>query len=160
VDIDTTQFIESFCSAFVGKSEIEGGFALEDHVERGCLDFTINSLHYLDDYLLDIHRNDAELSVQAYVNSLMGCAFYLGEVIRRMTATTRRFEWVAAVERDMNDEATSITGWTHIHELATLVSARGQFEMPGRVIARILRRGAKAQSCRVYAMKVIGVTAV
>jgi hypothetical protein len=160
VATDSGQFIESFCNALLGKSAIEGGLALPADLESADLDFTMKSLRCIDSYLLHLHRHEAEISVQAYINSLMACAFYVGEVICHTTSSSQKFQWATSLGPDFNDETARMTGWTHVQELATLVSARGHIATPGRVVARILRRGAKAQSCYAYARTVIGLDAI
>lgn len=70
---------------------------------RGALDFSILSLHHLDQYLSQLAPRLPELSDQALTDAILGAGAYLGEVIRSSAAEAGHWQWMTynyAVQRD------------------------------------------------------------
>src|SRR5207253_370710 len=89
---DVVSLVPVFCDVFLGESEVEGGLAFPERIERDLLDYSLESLHALDRYLDHLHEHADAIEDQAYTNTVLAAGCYLGEVIRRNAPVAYR--WV------------------------------------------------------------------
>lgn len=88
--------LPGFCQILLGDSHFNsgGGLPLKALIPREQLDFSVNSLRYLDLYLAEVARRLSEFSEQALSNLMLSAGAYLGEVIRSNTADKTFWQWV------------------------------------------------------------------
>jgi hypothetical protein len=86
--------ITGFCHILLGQSEFaDGGLPLEAQIPRDKLDFSVESLRFLDSYLLQVADNAGSFSNVTLNNLILAAGAYLGEVIRDNT-TQGCWQWV------------------------------------------------------------------
>lgn len=56
------------------------------------LDFSLESLNHLDDYLNLVRKNKKKISNEQLMKVIIRCGSYLGEVIRK--SNTKKFKWI------------------------------------------------------------------
>ena len=79
------EIAEAYLSSLTNHSEVEGGLSFADYLHRDKLDFSLESLKYVD-AMLDAIRDSSKpddyfLDQQANINFLYLLAFYVGQVI-------------------------------------------------------------------------------
>ena len=144
------QLVASRCDAFRGQSAIEGGLAFPESIDRGRLDYSIDSLFAIDRYLLCVHDHFDDIPVQAFCNTILAPAFYVGEVIRR-NAFAMNYSWVT-IRQSPRELDTTDRCWIGPCAVTVLSSPTGRMCMPGKVVARVIRRGTKAICVHRYAV--------
>ncbi len=85
---------EEFACAFIGRVKGAGEIAEKRKLNRKRLDFSVDSLHVVDDYLLVLHeRHDqGKLDAKGDQLAVLRGGAYLGEVIRRNS--DEQWHWV------------------------------------------------------------------
>ena len=145
----TAPYIESMQRLLVGGSSAEEDIILPEHLDRSRLDFSLDSLHVIDQYLNEVHANEHTSVGLSLLTTIWAAAMYTGEVIRR-SAPPRGFEWVT-----LGDEPAS-GGGTTTHQLdigavRALRAGDGEMCMPSRAVLRVILRGRKARSVHSFA---------
>ena len=80
---DVSARTDEFVAALLGQAELAGGLAFPVQVPRAQLDFSLDSLKSLQQYLERVRPFANSLDTQVYQNTLLAAGSYLGEVIRR-----------------------------------------------------------------------------
>jgi hypothetical protein len=92
VAYDIVSLVPVLCDGFIGKATFaEGGIALVQHLPQARLDFSVESLHFLDEYLPHVAENLKVIDQQSITNTILGAGCYVGETIRRNS--TIKFRW-------------------------------------------------------------------
>jgi hypothetical protein len=131
-----------------------GEYMLIDHLDRGKLDFGLESLQEIDRYLTFLHDNEQEVSGISLLSTIWAIAFYVGEVIRRQ-APERQYEWVN-IGADLVPAGFTTIKQAGIGTSRALRAKDGEMCMPSLAVLRIILRGAKARTIDSYARGAIG----
>lgn len=90
---DVVSLLPAFCAAFLGQANFEDGkIAFHDRLNIPALNYSMESLHVVDDYLNAVRPEKDRITEQDYTNTVLAAGCYIGEVIRRNS--TRGWEWV------------------------------------------------------------------
>lgn len=86
-----------YVAALRGEANLEGGIAYQHAMDVDRLDFSAESLHYVDEFLDVINDSglatDDFLDKQENQNLLYALAFYVGEVVSRVSGSIRWFSY-------------------------------------------------------------------
>lgn len=147
---DVNEIFEEFAAAFVGEIEGEGDIVHAGRLGRGRLDYSLESLKAVDEYLAHLHEEPPERLDQAWVNAVLWGGAYVGEVVRRNAP--RRYDWV-----DFDD---FIVAWPDTARIlgdekqlgicALLTAGGGGFTLPINKMLRFIYDG-PADSVHFYA---------
>ena len=77
---------------------VEGGptpddIVMPDRLDRSKLDFSLESLHVIDDYLNRVHEHEQTSVGSSLLTTIWVTSLYAGEIIRR-EAPHRRYQWI------------------------------------------------------------------
>ena len=88
--------IPVLCEQLRGVRQYDGGADLPfaHQLARDKLDFSVSSLHYLDQYLATLALRLGELSDQAYTDAILSAGAYLGETMRADAADAGHWQWM------------------------------------------------------------------
>jgi hypothetical protein len=86
---DINPIFEEFAGAFTGEVEYPDDVAFAEKLERGRLDYSLESLHAVDEYLDYVHQHQEELDEGSWKRTVMRGGAYIGEVVRRNGASPR-----------------------------------------------------------------------
>jgi hypothetical protein len=65
------------------KANVPGGLAFEEKINPRWFNFSMDSLYYIDSYLLSVYVAREELDEKQVENTIWAIGFYVGEVIKR-----------------------------------------------------------------------------
>jgi hypothetical protein len=141
---------------------IDGGptpddIVLPERLDRAKLDFTIESLHVVDEYLNVVHEHEQNSVGSSLLTTIWVMSLYIGEIIRR-AASTRHYQWVT-----IGDESPASGGTTTHVDLGSLKALRardGELCLPSRSVLRVILRGCKARSVYSFACGAIETSVV
>jgi hypothetical protein len=131
----------------------EGGptpdeIVLPERLDRSRLDFSLESLHVVDEYLNIVHTYENSVG-SSLLNTIWVTSLYIGEIIRR-AAAARHFQWIT-----IGDEPTTSGGTTtsqvDLGSLRALRAQDGELCLPSRAVLRVILRGRKARSIHSFA---------
>ena len=128
--------------------------ASKKRLDRGKLDFGLESLHEIDRYLTFLHDNEQEVSGISLLSTIWTIALYVGEVIRRQ-APERQYEWVN-IGAELVPAGFTTIKQAGIGTSRALRAKDGEMCMPSLAVLRIILRGAKARSVDSYARGALG----
>lgn len=145
--------IPGYCFTLLGQSRLNtGGLPLDDEVPRLQLDFSLNSLRYLDSYLVRVRDQSGKLPEQTEMNLVVLAGAYLGEVVRSSAPTQWLWE-------PYDDYARAHPGFAERRPrqaiMMALLDSPEESAYPLANVAAILR-GAPAQSCHEFAVNLVG----
>jgi hypothetical protein len=122
---------------------------LPECLDRSRLDFSVESLHVIDEYLSVVHEYEQNSVGSSLLTTIWVASLYVGEIIRR-EATHRRYQWIT-----IGDEAPSSGGTTtsqmDLGSLRALRAQDGDLCLPSRAVLRVILRGEKARSVHSFA---------
>lgn len=138
-----------------------GGAAAEDIVlparlDRSRLDFSLDSLHLIDDYLNEVHAHEQTSLGSSLLTTIEATALYVGEIIRRL-AVTRNYQWVT-IGDDLPVLGGTPPGQGGIGTVRALCAQDGEMCLPSRAILRVILRGRKARCILSFARGAIEAT--
>lgn len=136
---DIVSLVPVFCEVFLGESEVEGGLAFPDRIDRSALDYSLDSLHALDRYLDYLHAHAKWIEGQLYTNTILAAGCYLGEVIRRQAQV--EYNWVNYADYFSRRPKLAKLVPEGVGTGAVLVAATGAMTMPLNKIARYIGDG-------------------
>ena len=133
---------------------IGGGTAAEDIVlparlDRSKLDFSLESLHRIDEYLNEVHDNEQTTVGTSLLTTIWAVALYVGEIIRR-SAIAPHYEWVT-IGDDLPVSGGTTTGQLDLGSVRALRAQDGKMCLPSRAVLRVILRGRKARSVHSFA---------
>jgi hypothetical protein len=137
---DIGPFFAEFSESFAGRIDDDCQIAFPEALKRSSLDYSLNSLLAVDQYLLHLHKNAQRIEAEAYNNTIIRAGAYVGEVIRRNA--NARWHWI-----DYNDympqhpELQSLLPERNICTCAFLANKEGAMRMPLNKIARFIDEG-------------------
>ena len=134
---------EEFACAFIGRVKGADEIAEKRKLNRKRLDFSVDSLHVVDDYLLVLHeRHDqGKLDAKGDQLAVLRGGAYLGEVIRRNS--DEQWHWVDYDEYMPSHPELRVTMTQKtVATCAFLRAADDSMIMPPNRINRLLEDGA------------------
>jgi hypothetical protein len=135
-------FFLEFAEAFRGNVPGNGDIAFPDHLARDALDYSLDSLRVVDDYLTHLHDRNDELTELESNNTILWGGAYVGEVIRRNGS--RPWGWI-----DYDDymphrtKLKALIPERNICTCAFLASGPARMTMPLNKIARFIHDGSE-----------------
>jgi hypothetical protein len=130
-----------YAEAFVGNRRGEGDIPHREKLNTPAFDYTINSLHEVDQYLNFLFSNNIDQSGIEYQNVVIWCGAYIGEVIRKNAQA--QYHWVHYEEymKERDPGARNLIPYT-LGTHALLVSAEAaHMTLPVNKVARYLAEG-------------------
>lgn len=140
---DFVPLLPDFYDVFTGAASLDDGddVAFRGALERERLDFSLDSLHAVDEYLAVVHSKVAELEEQVWDQTVVCAGAYLGEVIVRNSSKGHR--WVSYDDYIvLHPEMASLLPRSLPLE-AVLVNETGVLSLPLNKIARFIEQGAE-----------------
>jgi len=133
---------------------IDGGptpddIVLPERLDRSRLDFSLESLHAVDEYLNVVHAHEQTSVGSSLLNTIWVAALYVGEIIRRF-ATSRHYQWVTIGDEQPAGGGTT-TNQVDLGSLRALRARDGELCLPSRAVLRVILRGRKARSVHSFA---------
>lgn len=145
----TAQFIEAMQRLLVAGASAHEDIIMPDRLDRGRLDFSLDSLHVIDQYLNDVHESEQTAVGLSLLTTIWAAAMYTGEIIRR-AAPARGYEWMTIRDEQATGGDTT-TGQLDVGAVRALRAHDGELCMPSRAVLRVILRGRKARSVHSFA---------
>jgi hypothetical protein len=142
--------VDYYGRVVAGRAGPEPSMACADHLERALLDYGLESLHMIDEYLLVVHDAQEGIPTIAYANTIMGTAIYLGEVIRRGSPSTE-YRW-GRTQQSETSEPYSELKMGDLSDLVLLSSTAATTIAPTEPILRRIRHGSQAPTVHSFAV--------
>lgn len=137
---DVVSLIPLFCAGFLGTATFEEGkVVFREAIPTERMDYSIESLTYLDRYLDVIISRKAEVIGQNYTNTVLAAGCYLGEVIRRNTE--RNYKWVNYQDYFPGRPKVANLFPEGLGTSAVLANDQGQMTLPINKIIRYIEEG-------------------
>lgn len=136
---DYASYCPDYAEFFVaGKWESES-IAFPQHLKLSGLNYSIESLEVIDEYLTYLHENNSNIGDRELVNTVIWGGCYIGEVLKRHSEKT--FHW-----ENLQDY---LDRYPHLKEILTpsyttvvvLVDDRDAMTMPLNKVARFIYEG-------------------
>ncbi|HEV7432874.1 MAG TPA: hypothetical protein VGN77_07515 [Steroidobacteraceae bacterium] len=122
---------------------------LPAQLDRSKLDFSLESLHVLDEYLNVVHEHEQTSIGSSLLTTIWIAALYVGEIIRR-AATHRHYQWVT-IGDELPTSGGTTTNQVDLGSLRALRARDGEMCLPSRAVLRVILRGRKARSVHSFA---------
>lgn len=133
----------------VAGASVDEDIVMPERLDRSRLDFSLDSLHVIDEYLNEVHDSEQTTVGRSLLTTIWAAAMYSGEVIRR-AAPARSYEWVT-----IGDELATGGGTTtnrfDVGSVRALRARDGEMCMPSRAVLRVVLRGRKARTVHSFA---------
>lgn len=137
---DIVSLVPLFCAALLGTSNFEEGkVAFREAIPVQQMDYSVESLKHLDEYLDVVRRRKSEVRGQDYTNTVLAAGCYLGEVIRRNTE--RKYAWVNYQDYFPKHPKIAALVPEGRGSGAVLANEEGQMTMPINKIIRYIEEG-------------------
>jgi len=140
---------EGFAEFFTGESQRDEDIAHAEKLKRPLLDYSVESLKLVDEYLKFLFDNRPQRMGRDWVNTILWGGAYVGEVIRRNAP--RQYDWV---DFDgwisEHPEQVQLLGSTKALEVcAFLTPGQGAFTLPLNKVLKFIANGPE-DSVRFY----------
>jgi hypothetical protein len=145
----TSSFLESMQHLLVGGGPADEDIVLPGRLDRSRLDFSLESLEVIDQYLNDVHDNDQTVVGLSLLTTIWATALYVGEIIRR-AAPARYFQWVTITD-ELPASGGTTTSQFDLGAVRALRAHDGEMCLPSRAVLRVILRGRKARSVHSFA---------
>ncbi|HEY7313687.1 MAG TPA: hypothetical protein VH643_30335 [Gemmataceae bacterium] len=133
-------FVE-FAACFVGSLDGDGEIVHPEHLDRSKLDYSVESLKVVDEYLTYLHDNHSEEMGRDWVKAVLWGGAYVGEVIRRHAPREYNWvdfdEWISAYP----DTARLLGDQKQLGVCALLTPGGGGFTLPINKMLRFIHDG-------------------
>ena len=134
---DIVSLVPAFCDALTGRGNVEGGLPFPEQLKQSALDFSLESLHLVDQYLNFLHARADEIENQQYINVVLAAGCYVGEVMRRLTRD--KYKWVNYANYFLDRPKLAQMVPEGVGTAAVLASVDGEsMRMPLNKIARFI----------------------
>lgn len=153
---DLVSDLPGYCEILLGRSHFQGDdgkLPLEAQIPRDKLDFSVDSLRYLDAYLLDVALQSGTLSGQSLSNLIVAAGAYLGEVVRTRTTEAGYWQWVTYDDM-VRDQPEFAHKRPRESPFLAILDGREQMVYPLAQVALILG-GANMDSTHAYARQLV-----
>jgi hypothetical protein len=138
----------------MGRLLVDGGptpddIVLPEQLDRSRLDFSLESLHVVDEYLNVVHEHEQTSIGSSLLTTIWVASLYIGEIIRRL-ATTRHYQWITLGD-ELPASGGTTSGQVDLGSLRALRAHDGDLCLPSRAVLRVILRGRKARSVHSFA---------
>jgi hypothetical protein len=140
MEADVLHFKPVYIQALRGKQSVAGGLAFEDKLQAQWFDFSLESLYYMDSYLLSVFVAREDLDERKVENTVWAVGFYVGEVIRKNA--NKRYQWKNWSEFFPSQQ--DILQDTYFQTMGTsaiLVTEEETFVLPINQVIKFLQEG-------------------
>ena len=133
-------FKSLYINALLGKERVTSGLAYEEKIHPYWFDFNLDSLYYLDSYLISVFVSREELDEKQVENTIWAMGFYLGEVIRQHAE--KKYTWKNWDEFfPQQDQKLQETYFQTMGTAALLVAGDNSFILPIDRVIEFVRKG-------------------
>jgi hypothetical protein len=141
---------EEFAACFTGELDGDSEIIHPERLDRRKLDYSLQSLKVVDEYLMYMHTNLPEEIGREWDNAVLWGGAYVGEVIRRNAP--RQYDWVDFDDfiREYPDTTRLLGAEKQLGFCALLTPGGGAFTMPINKMLRFIFDG-PADSVSFYA---------
>ena len=130
---------ENFAALFAG-AWLDEDVAFPERLDRPQLDFSLESLKVVDEYLAFLHENRPERMGREWVNVILWGGAYVGEVIRRNAP--RNYDWVAFEDwLAEHPEHAELLGTEKVLELCAFLTPGAGCTLPLNKVYKFLFEG-------------------
>ena len=132
---------EEFAEFFTGEREAGEGLAHASVLNQSALDYSLESLKSVDEYLQYLSERRPERMGRFWVNVILWGGAYIGEVIRRNS--DRRYDWVDFDDwLDAHPEQAQLLGTEKALQVcAFLTPGGGAFTLPLNKVCKFIANG-------------------
>ena len=137
---DINPIFEEFSEVFIGNISADDDIPHSAFLQRDKLDYTLESLKFIDEWLDVLYRNESELDDREWHLAVLRGGSYIGQVIRRNSPL--KYGWV-----DYDDYVPSRPDLQKMiperstNTCALLVNERGSMTLPLNKVARFISEG-------------------
>lgn len=133
---------------------VDGGptpddIVLPERLDRSKLDFSLESLHVIDEYLNVVHEHEQTSIGSSLLTTIWVASLYIGEIIRR-AAISRHYQWVT-IGDELPASGGTTTRQVDLGSVRALRARDGELCLPSRAVLRVILRGHKARSVHSFA---------
>lgn len=153
MDSDLNSIIEFYRRVVAAQAGPELSMACPESLERGLLDYSLESLHVIDRYLHCVHAVQEGIPTIAYANTIMGTAIYTGEVIRRGSPSTE-YRWGRSEVKPAADLPAEL-GLSDLVMFVLFSHSVGDAIVPADAVFRVIHHGVSAPSVHAFAVNSI-----
>jgi hypothetical protein len=147
---NVNEIFGEFAACFTGQMDGDGDIVYADRLDRSRLDYSVQSLQAVDEYLMHLHENRLEEMGRDWVRAVLWGGAYVGEVIR--LNTPRQYDWVDFDDfvREHPDTTRLLGEEKQLGFCALLTPGGGGFTLPINKMLRFIHDGPE-DSVRFYA---------
>jgi hypothetical protein len=139
---DITPMLEEFGRWFTGEVVVDRDIAFPGHLRRDALDYSVDSLHVVDDYLTFLHENQSAIPEDEWNVTVLRAGAYIGEVLRK--ASHGAWAWVDYDDVVPNDpKLQSLIPDRLVVTCALLTHPQAGVRFPLNKIARFIADGSE-----------------
>ena len=151
-------FMQTMERLLAGSGPTPDDIVLPERLDRSKLDFSLESLHVVDEYLNVVHEHEQTSIGSSLLTTIWVASLYIGEIIRR-AATARCYQWVT-IGDELPVSGGTTTDQVDLGSLRALRAQDGDMCLPSRAVLRVILRGRKARSVHSFARGAIESPAV
>jgi hypothetical protein len=130
----------AFIQALQGKGNVAGGLAFEEKLNPQWFDFSLESVYFIDSYLLSVFVASDELDEKQVENTIWAVGFYVGEVI--IKNSDKGYQWKNWDEFfQFQDTKLQEEYFLTMGTSAVLVAADNTFILPINRVIQFLKEG-------------------
>ena len=144
-----SMFMQTMQRLLVTGGPTPDDIVLPERLDRSKLDFSLESLHVIDEYLGVVHAHEQTSVGSSLLTTIWVAALYIGEIIRR-AATTRHYQWIT-IGDELPASGGTTTGQVDLGSVRALRAQDGEVCLPSRAVLRVILRGRKARSVHSFA---------
>jgi hypothetical protein len=142
-------FMETMQRLLVDGGPTPDDIVMPERLDRSRLDFSLESLHVVDEYLNEVHAHEQTSVGSSLLTTIWVAALYVGEIIRR-AASHRHYQWIT-IGDELPAGAGTTTSQVDLGSLRALRAQDGELCLPSRAVLRVVLRGRKARSVHSFA---------
>jgi hypothetical protein len=142
-------YLDSMQPLLSGGAAADANILLAGRLDRSRLDFSLESLRVIDDYLNEVHAHEQTSLGTSLLTTIEYTALYVGEIIRRV-AGARNYEWIT-IGDDLPESGGTPPCQIEVGTARALRAQDGEVCLPSRAILRVILRGRKARSILSFA---------
>ncbi len=133
--------LEELAALFANGSNEGDEIISSERLDRSRLNYSLESLGAVDDYLAYLHENRPQRMAQQWDKSILRCGAYVGEVIRRNSS--RSYNWVDfdLFVRDFPRSKQLLGSEKTLACCALLSVGGGQFTLPINKVIKFIHNG-------------------
>lgn len=148
-NIDVNLAVFGISSFLLDDTNIEIRTPFKQYLKQNKLDYSLESLKIIDDYLEQVRKRENELKEQEYDKVILRCGAYCGEVMRRQPAG-KNYQWITEEEAIKKDSSIKNFAYPMLTTYGLYDPKRQAFAFPMAKVAKFLQDG-RGESLYFYA---------